>query len=149
MSEPVLAWHIVGPGGRPNTTTPVRAAADAAREVGHTVTPLVAAPPEDGRPAPEPCTTCGGEPHPSGVPCVCGGVNTIHAEVQGLREAALEAHVKLGWYPHMRPRDGSPTYAELVEALRAGANTRYGEEALIAFVSRAHDLLARIPKEEG
>lgn len=45
MSE-ILAWHVIGAGGRPNTTTTVPAAAAAAREAGHTVTPLVAAPPE-------------------------------------------------------------------------------------------------------
>ena len=37
------------------------------------------------------CTTCGGIPPVSGLVCICGGHNTIYAEVQGLREALFDA----------------------------------------------------------
>lgn len=40
---------------------------------------------------PEPCSTCGGSPHPSGGVCVCGGVGTMLAEVAGLRKALYAA----------------------------------------------------------
>lgn len=37
-----------------------------------------------------PCGTCGGVPPSSGLPCVCGGRNTVYAEVQGLRESYFD-----------------------------------------------------------
>lgn len=37
------------------------------------------------------CGVCGGEGEPvSGVPCICGGVGTLYAEAQGLREALYD-----------------------------------------------------------
>lgn len=47
------------------------------------------------------------------------------------------------------PSNGAPTYAELVEALQAGVNRRYGEVALAEWVGTARALLSRIPKGEG
>ena len=41
------------------------------------------------------CSTCGGSPPESGLPCVCGGVNTRDAEVHGLRLAAIRAEERV------------------------------------------------------
>lgn len=38
----------------------------------------------------EPCSTCGGSPHPSGLVCVCGGTGLMHMEVRGLRQRLYE-----------------------------------------------------------
>ncbi len=37
------------------------------------------------------CSTCGGQPHPSGLVCVCGGTGRHEEEVLGLRVAAQAA----------------------------------------------------------
>lgn len=37
------------------------------------------------------CTTCGGVAPASGRPCICKNTNRIHVEIQGLREALLDA----------------------------------------------------------
>jgi hypothetical protein len=52
--------------------------------------------------APVPCGTCGGSPHPSGIICVCEGVGTQDAEVEGLRQALFDAQVRLGMYPPLQ-----------------------------------------------
>jgi hypothetical protein len=41
------------------------------------------------------CGTCGGVPPSSGLPCVCGGRNTIYAEIAGLRADAFESRRQL------------------------------------------------------
>jgi hypothetical protein len=41
------------------------------------------------------CTTCGGTPPESGLACICGGVGTIYAEVDGLRHHALSLERQL------------------------------------------------------
>lgn len=45
---------------------------------------------EEGKMTTPACTTCNGVPPASGIPCICGGVNTIYAEVRGLREAHFD-----------------------------------------------------------
>ena len=44
----------------------------------------------------EPCFTCGGALHASGLPCVCGGVGTRDAETNGLRRYAFELESAIG-----------------------------------------------------
>lgn len=41
-----------------------------------------------------PCGTCGGVAPESGLPCVCGGRNTIYAEVAGLRDDVFESNAR-------------------------------------------------------
>jgi len=45
---------------------------------------------------PTPCNVCLGEPLKSGRQCICGGIGTEQAELQGLRERCfdLEARVE-------------------------------------------------------
>lgn len=42
-----------------------------------------------------PCTTCGGIPPVSGLPCVCSGQNTMLAEINGLRRELVETSALL------------------------------------------------------
>lgn len=42
-----------------------------------------------------PCGTCGGVPPCSGLPCVCGGANTIYAERDGLRQEVYDRDARL------------------------------------------------------
>jgi hypothetical protein len=41
------------------------------------------------------CGTCGGIPPLSGLPCVCGGKNTLYAEAQGLRDELFDLTARL------------------------------------------------------
>jgi hypothetical protein len=42
------------------------------------------------------CLTCGGTPHVSGLPCICGGLGTRDAETDGLRRYAFELERAIG-----------------------------------------------------
>lgn len=51
------------------------------------------------------CTTCGGEPPASGVPCICGGTNDIRDEVQGLHETVTEMLATIARYDSIMQDD--------------------------------------------
>jgi hypothetical protein len=66
------------------------------------------------------CSTCGGQPHASGLPCICGGSNKAWREAQGLREELVKCEMAMGVYTHI-PATWMPIAQHEIEiaALRA------------------------------
>jgi len=77
------------------------------------------------------CTTCGGVPPASGRLCVCGGTNTIYAEVDGLRQECMNRAIRLGEYPNI-------SAGEIAEAEARGREA--GLVVLDALVTRLEDV---------
>ena len=62
------------------------------------------------------CGVCAGQPLASGRQCVCGGVGTESAELQGIREQLVDLEIAIGFYPHI-PRTVSKRYDEVMATL--------------------------------
>ena len=61
------------------------------------------------------CGVCAGMPLASGRGCICGGIGTEQAEMQGLRERLVDLEIALGFYPHI-PCAASKVYQEVLDS---------------------------------
>ncbi len=69
------------------------------------------------RPAePEACGVCCGHPLASGRQCICGGLGTAVAEMQGLREELLQWEIAAGHIPAL-PRESSSKFSHFAPVL--------------------------------
>lgn len=70
------------------------------------------------------CGTCGGQPHASGLPCICGGSNTVYGETLGLRQrlAAQEQENKGLVARVLKYEDDVDEMGQEITALRALAS---------------------------
>jgi len=102
------------------------------------------------------CSTCYGQPHASGVTCICGGTNRGVEEIAGLRYAVHELESKLreaeadreallGMGEPWPLKDVLTTLADFArKELRDNSRDFHGHESVSTCIQRAMDIVEGI-----
>jgi hypothetical protein len=94
------------------------------------------------------CSTCGGTPHPSGLPCICNDIGTRDAEVNGLRRYAFALERAIGtvrpalkWIANHAPDPDPHALAEHAEAALAAIAKAKASKAPLSCTLTIHIVL--------